>query len=802
MAYGLRIRIEYKDINDVLTRINIYQDGYAGAADVRYAHAGIKVQWGDQGADELPLVYGSSCTIYFDSEFDYEFLYLFDSDARKHRVDIEKNSLPFWTGYIEPSSWSEPLVATPYPVQCTAYDGLGFLKDVPFADANGDDYTGKKSLFEVLQICLNKTGLELTINTAIDWSEELQTAGTDTLKSHFTNCENYSGLSCYEVLEALFKECSIRQRKGEWWVISNTNMAHNAIYYFSTTFAGATSAGNFNPVASDFWYEGAANLQILPGVRELTIKQDFGYNANLVKNGSFTDFNKALNEFDKWTNISVVPVQKDLNRDGDKYVYIPGKQYPDTYANEGYGLITNGIKKTFAVKANTSVTSFGLKYALLGTQYAGLMFIQIKLVGTSQTYYLRRKPYVVKDQEFEWYNWAAKPSQGDAHISLGSHLEKSKAPGHTSEYYNTYDPVTPWSFLDVVNHFENFKASVASLPVDGNIEIYLFVPYSTRSATYGAAYTGISVEILDQNDEKYPESKTYKITNSLKNNYVPDDVVATLGDFPNNLNADIIFRGGLSRADGSFTTGWTVDGMAAYYTFAEHLGRLMVSGQRNPRQCYQLRIADIIPSLAFVFIDANNSDKRLIEHGITYDDRFQSIEGRYTEVFAVNFAGQTIEIKDNYYTQNTTGGGTGGGGGFEKEPVTVNVEQRVEVMDEKSAIVSKAGFLDDDYFESVIDEESGFNRIRPRYDAGILTGLASASVSVTFRTEYKNLPVGRKNIHVYRLVEPEAGLILDQDVLFNSLVVTTTGFTLTIDASENLTGIIIEYFFTPQNEPV
>lgn len=801
MAYGLRLRIEYKDVNEVLTRINIYQKDYVGNADVRYPHAGIRVEWGDQGADGLPLVYGSSCTIYFDSETDYEFLYLFAADARKHLVEIEKASVLFWKGYIEPDSWSEPLIAVPYPVQCTAYDGLGFLKDTPFVDDAGDDYTGKKTLFEVLQICLNKTGLALTINTAIDWEEETQVAGTDLLKLHKTNCDNYKGLSCYEVLEVEFKEISIRQRNGVWWVISNSALTHNVIYYFSTTPEGVTDAGNFNPVASGFWFEGSPTMQVLPAVKQLTIKQDYGYLANLVQNGSFTDYDTILNQFETWTNIGVTPSQKDLNKDGDKYVYLPGKQYPDTYGNEGYGLITYGIKKSIAVKANASVCSFALKYALLGTRYAGLMFVKILLIGTATTYYLRRKPYVLKEQEFEWYNLAAKPSQGDAHISLGSHLEKSKASGHTNEYYNTFDPVTPWSFLDVVNHFENFKASVSGLPVDGNIEIHLLVPYSNRAETYGSAYTGLAVEILDSNEEKYPEAKSFKIINSPNNNFVPDDITATLGDYPVNSNADAIYTGGISRIDGTATTGWKVDGIITYYTFAELIGRLMVSAQRNPRQSYQVRLADMIPSLAMVVTDENNPGKRLVEHGISYDDRLQTIEGRYTEVLAVDFTGQSVELKDEYITPTLPNTGVGGGGGgYEKTPNATNTEQRVEVMDEKSAIVSKAGYLEDEFFESVIDGESGFNRIRPKYDAGILTDLASASVDVTFRTEYKSLPVGRNSIHIYRLVEPEAGLIIDQGVLFNSLVVTVTGFTLTIDPSEDLAGIIIEYLFKPQNK--
>lgn len=796
MAYGLRLRIEYLDINDVLTRINVYQDGYSSTADIRQAHAGIRVDWGDQGADGMPIVYGSGCTVYFDAEADYEFLYLFATDARKHRVDIEKNSVLFWSGYVEPDSWSEPLVYTPYPVQLTAYDGLGFLKDSAFVDSNGDAYTGKKTMFEILQICLLKTGLSLNINTSIDWLEENQTPGTDLLKAHQVNCDALVSLNCYDVLETLFKECRIFQRAGQWWVISNSQLINNVFYYFRTTPAGVESSGNFNPVASGFWFEGTANMNMLPAVKELTITQDYGYNSNLVTNGSFADFNASANQFDTWTNVNVTPAQRDLNRDGDKFVFIAGKQYPDTFAHEGYGLITNGIKKSFPVKSSTGVCTFQLKYALAGYKYASLMFIRILLKGSGINYYLKRKPFVVKDQEFEWYNLANIVSQGDSHITLGSHLQKQN---NGNLYLNKFDPITPYSLVDIVDHFESFKANVTGLPVDGDIEIQLLVPYSDRTDIYGSCYTGVSVELLDQNEEKYPESVTYKIQNSEKNNFVPDEITTLIGDYPSNPTADTIYRGGITRMDGSHTTGWKASGESNYYTFAELIGRMMVSGQRLPRQSYQLRIADIIPSIAFTIDDPNNPGKRFVEHGISYDDRFQAIDGRYTEVLSLDFTDQTVLVKQDYASpQATPKYGGGSTGAFEANPN--NKEERVQTMDEKSAVTSKAGYLDDEYFESVIDEETGYNRIRPRFDAGILTGLSSASVSVTFRSEYKSTPVGRKNIHVYRVVEPETGIVLDEDVLHHSVAVTTTGFTLTIDSSESLTGVVIEYLFTPQNK--
>jgi len=79
---------------------------------------------------------------------------------------------------------------------------------------------------------------------------------------------------------------------------------------------------------------------------------------------------------------------------------------------------------------------------------------------------------------------------------------------------------------------------------------------------------------------------------------------------------------------------------------------------------------------------------------------------------------------------------------------------------------------------------------------GILSGLGSSSVAVNFPIPFPSIPVGRKNLHVYRVYTPEPGKDVDENVLFYGLTVTTSGFSFEIDSSESLTGVIIEYLFT------
>jgi hypothetical protein len=715
MAYGLRLRIEYNDINDVLTRINIYQDGYSGSADVRYANAGMSIEWGDQGSDAPPLIYGSSCTVYFDAEFDYEFSFIYEADARQHLMSVEKAGAAFWTGFIDPDGWSEPLVATPYPVSLTAYDGLGFLKDTAFVDTLGDYYTGYKTIFEILEICLLKTGLSLNINSSIDWIESSQTAGTDLLKVHKKGCDQFAGLSCYEVIEELLRNCRILQRLGQWWIVSNTNWTRGTFGYFRTTPTGTLSTGTIDPTATGYWYEGEATMDILPAIKELVVVQDYGYNNNLVENGDFQDYDRDLETFQGWENMGgVTPNPRELNADGDVYVVVPGRQYPSNFSSQGYGLQTMGIRYRIPVKETTSVVKIAMKYALLG-KGGCLMFIGIRLYGTSNTYFLRYTPYVKLEREYIWVDVDDMAAQGDDRLCLGTHLEKSRSyvyydPGKKHYYLNTFDNITAYPLATIQDHFESWNATIPGLPEDGELEIFLYVPYSPSFDIAGSCFTGISVQMLDETEEEYPTQMSYKASNSARNNFVPEPLTVKVGDFPNITNSEVIYSGGIVRSDLSHTTGWKVTGGSTYYTFAEFIARTMAAAQRSPRKSYQCRIADIIPALNMVLEDTNNSNIRLIENGITYDDRFQAIDGRYSEILSLSTEQPTITSAEVFEEAS----GSSGTSNPKPIPNPTNADERVTVATTEGIKTSAPAFMDDEYFAAYQNEATGFSVVRPR----------------------------------------------------------------------------------------
>jgi len=718
MAYTTYIRFEHHDFNGDLSRFDIMERDFAGEYITRTLEGNepLIVTYGNKSGEGLPIVYGSEAVLKFFADADMEFLSLFTSDSKKYRIDHYFNESLMGSWFLEPEKWSEPLTAPPYIVEATATDGLGSLKDLNFTDENGDAYTGRKTFLEIIKLILDKTGLTLAINTSVAWKETTQTAGTDPLAIHTIDCKIFAELNCYEIIEQLLTGCRLFQRLGQWWIISNDQFENDTINYFHYAWPSVTThtTATANLKASGYWIQDEPQLEMLAAIKQLTVIQDYGYNANVLENGSFDTFNEELARFEGWVNNGVTPQQRQLNDSGDKYIYIPGKQYPDTFANQGYGLITDSISKTKQVSQTDSVINFSLSYAEMGSAYSSLMFIGIRFNSAFGDYYLRRKPYMAtrEDQGFEWINYTWLPNQGDDYITLKSHAVYISSAPHTGEYGNTYDNVTAYSSADIADHFETFKASIPGFPSTGELQIILYVPYTNRPQIAGSCFTGVKVEILDETAENYPTQSAIRATNDLNNNQVPDDITLLIGDYPDVVNSDIIYNGGIARADLSHTTGWTINGHTYYYTFAEFIARLQAASQAIPRQNYQIRLTDIIPGLNMVIDDINTTGRRLVENGISYDNRMQAIEGQYTEVLTINLEQPTVEVNTTFDTPQSSSSGSSSSSSGTATPV--NIDERVSIMNDLGMKTSPPSFMDDTYFEAIQNEDTGQSLIRPK----------------------------------------------------------------------------------------
>ena len=102
---------------------------------------------------------------------------------------------------------------------------------------------------------------------------------------------------------------------------------------------------------------------------------------------------------------------------------------------------------------------------------------------------------------------------------------------------------------------------------------------------------------------------------------------------------------------------------------------------------------------------------------------------------------------------------------------------------------------------NVINQSQGGGSAQKHFENGKLTNLTSNTVIVSFTEPFTIKPT-LVQLKVYRMVEniPIAGKFVMQDVLHyfddDEDWVVLTGFSLFIDSSEDLNGVIVEYCFT------
>lgn len=739
-----RLTILGSDIDNRDLEIKIYLEGYAGAAVEREGAGDVlQIQWGAGNDKQLPLVYGSQATIKFYCEDDYEFLDLFATSNRDVFCQIYIATVLFWSGFVEPEKWSEPLISPNYETTLAFFDGLGLLKDEDYADENKADYTGYLTPLAILQRILGKTGLSLPLNTKVTIRPSGAVTTADALTQTLINQAAYSGLTCYEVLEQLFTNCRIFQRSGEWYVISNDNLSASSIVCKHYTSAGAADGTKtISTRVTDWFYEDEATLELASPLKQITIIQDYGYNSNIVQNSDFQDFNNG--NFDYWTNVGFTSVeQRKLDEDGNKYVLTYGREHTSAWTDPRSKYL---VSAAIPVKQTTNIPKFTINYAAMASAInrGAYLFWGIKLTTSTTTYTVGLYLDINGEITYEFYENATVDP-----------LPLPPTKKHTKHFLSadTYiiDKTIQECYLvdEITEHFEKLVITIKDgIPADGDIQIYLFAADTSDTNILGAAFHTVGLSFTDEAGDELATANELILINSEKNNYVPSDLELLNGDVPNIPNAATIYNGAFVLNDGSgaVTTAWKIDGNAATYSYAELMARLLADHLRTVKQQVQGRLANVSPAAIVTFTDSDNPGRVFLESGITFDFRMKSIQGNYIEITTADPTGFTIVSKlTTETTKKETNKGT-------TQPATAGTDEKVGMITPLYEVVNKPGYLNTDYFTQDIDPDTGRAAIKPRYPLQI-TGLTLLSTGWTLVGDFYEYDFAKDEITAESIVE-------------------------------------------------
>lgn len=233
MAYGTKYSLAYDVLEspsrDLATYLLTFElDGYSGSLiPLRKGGASPVVAKIKNSQDSIIGIREKSLSIEILEDIDLSELQRAKPKQWKvtHSKTVGSTTTVDFKGWLVPTNSGTEYVDGKKYIRLEANDGLEFLKNTDFVDDAGKYYEGLTSIFEIVRLCLAKTGLGLNINTINNTYAvgNAQNDSDDALKQRYIDIDLYRGdnepFVAYKVLEQILlsEKCRICQEDGEWW---------------------------------------------------------------------------------------------------------------------------------------------------------------------------------------------------------------------------------------------------------------------------------------------------------------------------------------------------------------------------------------------------------------------------------------------------------------------------------------------------------------------------------------------------------------------------------------------------------
>jgi hypothetical protein len=242
MAFAVKYRLEIATLEGNIEKIDISEDGYAGAViNLKGGSNPLKYIKGQKGGAKNKVIIPSTLEFSVYSETDFAYTSLSSFQEQTYLVEYYQGATKVFSGWLLPDEYSEDYIEPPYEVGFIATDYLAQLKGIQFLTTvfsiPNQPYTGRNSLLFYIKEALLKTGLSLNIRENVNiYSTEMDTASADSpLVQGDVDAsiffQNGQALDCYSVLEFCIKNFSARLvQDGNTWYIEQINEKQNTTF--------------------------------------------------------------------------------------------------------------------------------------------------------------------------------------------------------------------------------------------------------------------------------------------------------------------------------------------------------------------------------------------------------------------------------------------------------------------------------------------------------------------------------------------------------------------------------------------
>ena len=249
---ALKYSIEYPDVKDVVHRLEIYDDSYAGAeieveGAVFFDHA--------ETDDPLECLRGQGLRVELEANSSLTFSDLYSEEQQTFQVIYKRNSVTLFNGWLNPNGWFESYVQDQWRVSFDCVDGLGFLSELSFVDnTTGAPFTDIKTQLEIIALALERTGIQQNINVDIQiyytgLSATSILASVNARTKRYKEEDRETITSCEDVIRDVLEPygACITSHEGEWFIykpnqiFSSATLTYYRYDYQGTALSPATA---------------------------------------------------------------------------------------------------------------------------------------------------------------------------------------------------------------------------------------------------------------------------------------------------------------------------------------------------------------------------------------------------------------------------------------------------------------------------------------------------------------------------------------------------------------------------------
>jgi hypothetical protein len=440
--------------------LNIYKENYLGFSTEIFGSFTLKKSPVDT---ILEPIRGTGLNLSLESNSVVNFDEFLLSDEFTYKTELLKNNGVIFKGYIKPDGVQQSYVNDEWLINVESVDGLGLLKDLSFVQEKGTHFTGKLSMYEIIKGCLERTHLEMDINTSIGL-EYTGYAGDNILKDVFLDTARFVKdsndpvlMNCNEVLTSVLNLFSgvITQQDGQWYICRPNDLVLNGYTTFINQTTNTVFTKNLNAVLgsqiNNFYphhCDANQQIEVKGAISAYRLNYQYGFLEGLVANPNLNHNNDLL--FDNWT------------------------------VEDGSSLVNNPLDLSGAIMESEEASfPLSLTEVLTSDGAAGLQGEQYTFVTKIQSTWLRHNFYFkIKTSDGYYLNTANDWEVGEdsntyRKIRLGKNF-------NTSTFYLTHELKLP------------------PLPNDSDIIIVICRPLSDISPAFGVGIGEVTyAQILD-----------------------------------------------------------------------------------------------------------------------------------------------------------------------------------------------------------------------------------------------------------------------------------------------------------------